>query len=307
MEKNDARERVLLFYNPNAGNGYFSNNLDSIIKRFQEARLVTIPIRADMHNTLDTFFKRIDQSKYRQIIVAGGDGTINVCVNSMIKNGVSLPLSIFPAGTANDFAYYLDLPRDIEGMIDVALGDNFAYSDVGKVNDKYFINVAALGTLVDVSQKTDPDLKNILGMLSYYMRGLQELPNLAPIPIKVESEEFSDELDIFFALVMNGKSAGGFKKLSPLSDINDGLLDVIIFKRMPMYEVAPLFFNTIHGRHQDNKNVIYFKTNKLRISSDCEFGTDVDGEKGANLPLEFSVLEKRLKISTGVQRKVLFD
>ncbi len=165
------------------------------------------------------------------------------------------------------------------------------------MNDRYFINVAAIGALVDISQKTDPDLKNILGMFSYYMRGFQELHNFSPVPVRIESDEFTDDLEIFFMLVMNGRSAGGFKKLSPFSDINDGLLDVIIFKKMPIYEVGPLFFNTLHGKHQESKNVIYFQTNKLRISSDREIGTDVDGEKGADFPLEFSVLEKRFRIN----------
>ncbi len=297
MNINNEGKRVLLFYNPNSGNGYFSNNLDAIIRKFQAERLVTIPIRADIEGTIDLFLANMEQDMYRQVVVAGGDGTINVCVNSMIKNNIHLPLAIFPAGTANDFAYHLGLPGDIESMIDVALGGEYTYSDVGKVNDRYFINVAAIGALVDISQKTDPDLKNILGMFSYYMRGFQELHNFSPVPVRIESDEFTDDLEIFFMLVMNGRSAGGFKKLSPFSDINDGLLDVIIFKKMPIYEVGPLFFNTLHGKHQESKNVIYFQTNKLRISSDREIGTDVDGEKGADFPLEFSVLEKRFRIN----------
>ncbi len=122
MNINNEGKRVLLFYNPNSGNGYFSNNLDAIIRKFQAERLVTIPIRADIEGTIDLFLANMEQDMYRQVVVAGGDGTINVCVNSMIKNNIHLPLAIFPAGTANDFAYHLGLPGDIESMIDVALG-----------------------------------------------------------------------------------------------------------------------------------------------------------------------------------------
>ena len=296
MEEN--RLKVLLFYNPNAGNGLFKNNLDYIIERFQEEGYLVVPVRASKGNMLNTVFESMDQSEYKQVIAAGGDGTINICVNAMINNNIDLPLTIMPAGTANDFAYYFDLPHDIKDMLDIALGDNFTYADVGKVNEKYFINVAAMGMLVDVSQKTDPNLKNTLGILSYYLKGLTEVTNLRPIPVKLTSKEFSIVENMYFMLVMNGKSAGGFKRIAPHSEVDDGLLDVMLFKEMPIMDFAPLLINILQGNHQENKNVIYFKTEELIIESSEDVSTDIDGEKGEKFPLHFSILPKRLRVST---------
>lgn len=294
----ERRLKVLLFYNPNAGNGLFKNSLDNIIERFQEEGYLVVPVRASKGNMLNTVFESMDQSEYKQVIAAGGDGTINICVNAMINNNIDLPLTIMPAGTANDFAYYFDLPHDIKDMLDIALGDNFTYADVGKVNEKYFINVAAMGMLVDVSQKTDPNLKNTLGILSYYLKGLTEVTNLRPIPVKLTSKEFSIVENMYFMLVMNGKSAGGFKRIAPHSEVDDGLLDVMLFKEMPIMDFAPLLINILQGNHQENKNVIYFKTEELIIESPEDVSTDIDGEKGEKFPLHFSILPKRLKIST---------
>ncbi|QIB68915.1 YegS/Rv2252/BmrU family lipid kinase [Aminipila butyrica] len=299
--KEMARKRVLLFYNPYSGNGMFKNNLDLIISRFQSAGYIVEPVRAGQGEELDSVFSFMDQSQFHQVIAAGGDGTINICVNAMLRNNIDLPLTVMPAGTANDFAYYFDLPHDINEMMDIALGGKYTYADVGKVNDKYFINVAAMGMLVDVSQKTDPNLKNTLGILSYYLKGLTEVTNLRPIPVKLTSGEFSGEENMYFMLVMNGRSAGGFKKISPNSEINDGLLDVMLFKEMPILEFGPLLVNILQGNHQENKNVIYFKTNDLTIESTQEVSTDVDGEKGENFPLHFTVLPSKLKISTRYQ------
>lgn len=298
MNANTDRKKVILFYNPNAGNGLFKNNLDLIIERFQQKKLVIVPIRAGKGELLDSVLKCINPSEYRQIIAAGGDGTINICVNCMLKNKVDLPLAIFPSGTANDFAYYLDLPSDINAMIDIALGNNFTYSDVGKVNNKYFLNVAAMGMLVDVSQKTDPNLKNTLGVISYYIRGIAEVPNLKAIPIKIESEEFSGEERMYFMLVMNGRSAGGFKRITPNAEINDGLFDVIIFREMPLTDFLPLLVNVLQGNHNKNKHVVYFRTSKLRIESPQKVGTDIDGEKGEDLPLNLEIIPKKLRILT---------
>lgn len=293
-----SRKKVLLFYNPHSGNGMFKNNLDLIIARFQGAGFIVVPVRAAHGEVLDNIFKFMDQSEFNQVIAAGGDGTINICVNAMLRNNIDLPLTVMPAGTANDFAYYFDLPHDINEMLDIALGGKFTYTDIGRVNNKYFINVAAMGMLVDVSQKTDPNLKNTLGILSYYLKGLTEVTNLKPIPVKLTSSEFSGEENMYFMLVMNGRSAGGFKKISPHSEINDGLLDVMLFKEMPILEFGPLLLSILQGNHQENKNVIYFKTDNLVIESTVDVSTDVDGEKGEKFPLHFSVLPKKLRVST---------
>ena len=147
---NKKREKVLLFYNPNSGNGLFKNNLDTIIERFQGSNFQVVPVRAARGRTIEQALEEMNQEQYRQIIVAGGDGTINICVNAMIKNDVDLPIAIFPTGTANDFATFFGIPQDIEGMVDVAMGDTYTYADVGKCNNRYFVNVAAMGSLVDV-------------------------------------------------------------------------------------------------------------------------------------------------------------
>lgn len=291
-------ERVLLFYNPHSGNGLFKNNLDYIIDRFQTEGYQIVPIRAAKGRSIDQALSTMDVSKYRQVIAAGGDGTINICVNAMIRHNVNLPLAIFPAGTANDFAYYFEIPNNIDGMIDIALGERFTNADVGKVNDRHFINVAAMGALIDVSQKTDPNLKNTLGVMAYYLKAVTEVPNLRAHKVKLITPEETYEEEMYFMVVMNGISAGGFKRISPESEINDGLMDVILFRKMPIIELGPLLFNVIHGNHSKNKNVLTFKTNFLRIESDDKISTDIDGEEGEKFPLEFSLLHNRLQIFT---------
>ena len=238
----------------------------------------------------------MNPEEYSRIIAAGGDGTINICVNSMIKHDIHLPLALLPAGTANDFAYYFELPTNIEYLMDIALGDMTTKADVGVVNNKNFINVTALGAVIDVSQKTDPNLKNAMGMMAYYLKAITEIPQIRALPVTLTTPDEVMEEEIYFMVVMNGESAGGFRKLSPQSSINDGKLDVIAFRKMPVVELGPLLFEVIKGRHPKNKNVLYFQTDKLRIESPEDISTDIDGEHGEKLPLEFSVLHNRLEV-----------
>lgn len=292
--------KVLLIYNPKAGNGLFKNNLDHIIEKFQKKRMLVIPVRLDRMGMLNEVFRNMRVEEYRKIIAAGGDGTINIVVNAMMENQIDLPLAVFPAGTANDFAYYFDIPHDMDGMVKVALDENYTYADLGRVNSKYFINVAAMGFLVDVSQKTDPNVKNTLGVISYYLKGMTEITNLKPIPIKITSDEYTAEEKIFFMLVMNGRSAGGFKRIAPKAEINDGLFDVMLFREMPIIDLPPLLLNVMTGQHTENKNVVFFQTKHLLVESDQQIGTDVDGEKGEEFPLDIEVLPKALRINTMV-------
>ncbi|MCQ4638061.1 YegS/Rv2252/BmrU family lipid kinase [Anaerovorax odorimutans] len=294
----EKAEKVLLFYNPNSGNGLFKNNLDYIIDRFQTAGYQLVPIRAAKGMAIDRALATMNVDEYRQIIAAGGDGTINICVNAMIRHDIHLPLAIFPAGTANDFAYYFEIPSDIDKMIDIALGEHFTNADVGKVNDRHFINVAAMGALIDVSQKTDPNLKNTIGVMAYYLKAVTEVPNLRAHRVRLITPEATYEEEMYFMVVMNGISAGGFKNISPESEVNDGLMDVILFRKMPIIELGPLLFNVIHGNHSKNRNVLTFKTDDLTIESEDEISTDIDGEKGEKLPLHFTLLHNRLKIFT---------
>ena len=298
MGSRTDKRKVLLYYNPNSGHGLFKNYLDLVIFKCQAKKMLVTPVRAGKNDLLDFTLRNIDPDEYSRVAVAGGDGTVNICVNAMVKNGIDLPLAVFPAGTANDFAYYFDLPADINLMTDIALGNNYTYADVGVMNGRYFVNVAAMGTLVDVSQKTDPDIKNTLGIISYYLKGITEFPNLKPAIVKVKSDEYSGEESMYFMLVMNGRSAGGFKRVSPSAVINDGLLDVMLFREMPIIDFAPLLINILQGNHTENKNVLYFKTAKLEIESEVDISTDIDGEKGEKFPLSFEVLPKRLKILT---------
>lgn len=302
MDIYKRREKILLFYNPYSGSGVFSNNLDRILDRCQTMGYQVVPVRASRSKILDQVFATLRQEEYSRIIIAGGDGTINTCVNAMVRNDIHLPVALLPAGTANDFAYYFELPSDLNLQLDVAMGSKTTKADVGKVNSKCFINVCAMGALVDVSQKTDPNLKNALGQMAYYLTAVTELPQVHPIKIKLTTPEKVYDEEIYFMVVMNGESAGGFRKLSPQSSMDDGKLDVIAFRKMPLVEFGPLLFEVVNGKHPDNKNVLCFQTDELRIESEEELNTDVDGEHGERLPLQFSLLRRRLDVFVSEER-----
>ena len=95
---------------------------------------------------------------------------------------------------------------------------------------------------------------------------------------------------------MNGRSAGGFKNVSPDSDINDGKLDVMLFREIPTLAMPSFFVRVLQGKHLKSDHVLHFQTDELLLESDQDLPTDIDGEHGEKLPLSFSVLHNRLNV-----------
>ncbi|MDR0424258.1 MAG: transcriptional regulator, partial [Clostridiales Family XIII bacterium] len=85
---------------------------------------------------------------------------------------------------------------------------------------------------------------------------------------------------------------------APYAQIDDGLLDVLLFKEMPIMEIAPLLISVLGGNHPENKNVISFQTRSLSVEAEEPIVTDMDGETGEGLPLEISVMPACINVNT---------
>ena len=287
-------KKVRFIYNPYSGENSIINELDTVIKLHQEMDLVIVPYRIQKGKDLAEALDIIDET-YSYILIAGGDGTVDSVVNAMKHKNINIPIGILPVGTANDFGKFINMPNEIQKACKQILDSKPVAVDVGKINDKYFINVASTGLFTDVSQKTDVNLKNTIGKLAYYLKGLEELPNFRKLKIKLSSKECSYDGEMYLLLVFNGKTAGNFN-LATEAEITDGKLDVIIFKAIQIIELLPLFIKLLKGEHLDSDKVVYFKTDDLHIESSEDIVTDIDGERGPDFPLRIRCIKGGIKL-----------
>jgi len=146
-----------------------------------------------------------------------------------------------------------------------------------------------------VSQKTDVNLKNTIGKLAYYLKGIEEIPNFRRLKVKLTSKEMNYDGDMYLILVFNGQTAGSFK-LANRADLTDGMLDVIMIKAVPIRETLPLFIKILKGEHLDSDKIIYFKTNDIVVESKEDIVTDIDGEKGPDFPLNIKCIKGGIKV-----------
>ncbi|ABR32760.1 MULTISPECIES: YegS/Rv2252/BmrU family lipid kinase [Clostridium] len=287
-------KKVRFIYNPYSGENSIISELDNIIKLHQEVGLIVVPYRIQKGKDLAEALDIIDET-YSYILIAGGDGTVDSLVNAMKNKNINIPIGILPVGTANDFGKFINMPNDIEEACKQILSSKPVAVDVGKINEKYFINVASSGLFTDVSQKTDVNLKNTIGKLAYYLKGLEELPNFRKLKIKLSSKECDYDGEMYLLLVFNGKTAGNFN-LATEAEVTDGKLDVIIFKAIQIIELIPLFIKLLKGEHLDSDKVVYFKTDDLYIESPEDIVTDIDGERGPDFPLRVQCIKGGIKL-----------
>ncbi|ALB48091.1 MULTISPECIES: YegS/Rv2252/BmrU family lipid kinase [Clostridium] len=287
-------KKVRFIYNPYSGENSIISELDNIIKLHQEVGLIVVPYRIQKGKDLAEALDIIDET-YSYILIAGGDGTVDSLVNAMKNKNINIPIGILPVGTANDFGKFINMPNDIEEACKQILSSKPVAVDVGKINEKYFINVASSGLFTDVSQKTDVNLKNTIGKLAYYLKGLEELPNFRKLKIKLSSKECDYDGEMYLLLVFNGKTAGNFN-LATEAEVTDGKLDVIIFKAIQIIELIPLFIKLLKGEHLDSDKVVYFKTDDLYMESPEDIVTDIDGERGPDFPLRVQCIKGGIKL-----------
>jgi len=288
-------KKAFLIYNPYSGNRTFRLKLDQVINKLQSGGYVVTPYRT---MSVDDIYKCIKYAYDHDIvIVSGGDGTINHVINSMLKAGLNKPIGIIPSGTANDFAGHLGIGKKVSDACEIIIRGNLTKFDLGKINDRYFINVAAAGLLTDVSQKIDINLKNTLGKVAYYLKGIEQIPNFRPIPVRIITEKKVIEENIYLFTILNGSSAGGFR-LAPDATANDGYLNLIAVKQCNIVELFNLFIKMLKGEHLNDENIIYLKEKRFQIECLENIETDIDGEKGPDFPLNICVSDQKVIIFT---------
>lgn len=291
-------KRVKFIYNPASGESAVADNLDEIIKLYQDKGYSIIPYRLTFKGDPRDIINDIDGT-YHHVLIAGGDGTVNYIVNLLKSNGIDIPVALLPAGTANDFATVLEVPSEnITESCKALLKSDIVPVDVGIVNGNYFVNVFSCGLFTEVSQKTPTIMKNTFGKLAYYVGGLGELSRFRRMHIDIKSDGGDFKGDCIIFLVFNGRTAGNFK-IAYLSEIDDGLLDVLIVKGDgPIQTIQTLVhYLPLSGKHTHYPSGIeHIRCSRLEAKCTTEEHTDIDGQPGPGFPLEITCEKGGLRV-----------
>ncbi|MDQ2659107.1 MAG: YegS/Rv2252/BmrU family lipid kinase, partial [Verrucomicrobiota bacterium] len=182
----------------------------------------------------ESLARAASQEGFENIIAAGGDGTVNEVVNGIA--GTGLALGLLPLGTMNVFATELGLPgNDLERCWQIIREGKPRLVDLPSANGKHFVQLGGVGFDAQVVQETSHALKKSFGPLSYIMSAAQ-IAARTPPRLHIESEDAITK-EGSFVLVGNGRLYGGRFPFFKQAVLDDGLLDVLVFKRLNYIEI----------------------------------------------------------------------
>jgi diacylglycerol kinase (ATP) len=237
--------------------------------------------------------RRAAREGFQRIVAAGGDGTVNEVVNGLA--GSNATLGLLPIGTMNVFAMELGLPaNNLELCWNIIQGENTRLVDLPSANRKYFVQLAGVGLDAQVVKETSARLRQNFGPLSYLISAAQ-IAARQPPRLFIESENASIN-EGSFVLVGNGRLYGGPFPFFKHAVIDDGLLDVVVFKRLGYLEIIKYLQDVVFSSEINAPEIEYFQTPRLRVESAEKVPVEVDGELLGNCPVEFNVRRRSLRV-----------
>ncbi|MBR2216466.1 MAG: YegS/Rv2252/BmrU family lipid kinase [Selenomonadaceae bacterium] len=288
-------KHLALIYNPVSGSGDFKTKLDWVTEALQKRDVTLTLYRTTKDNESLPCFLR--EAGAEGILVAGGDGTLHEAVNTIKQENLHLPVGIIGSGTSNDFASYLGITDDLESYFDkVALGRT-RYVDLGKVGDKFFVNVASAGVMTAIAHEVPARLKNALGKAAYYIRGLGELPKFRAVPMEITADGQSYAAEFFLFVIINSAVVGSLKNVAVDAKIDDGLLDLLAIKKCGLPDLMKVTSDLIAGNTvTGHKAILHLQAREFNIASEANLLSDLDGEVGPYLPLKVTAVPGALRV-----------
>lgn len=275
-------KKLLFVVNGHSGKGQIKNKLldiiDIMIKEGYHVQVHTTQEREDATKVVR------EQAKYYDLVVcSGGDGTLDEAVTGMMQSEVRTPLGYIPAGSTNDFANSLEIPKDmIQAAKTAVLGVPFS-CDVGEFNGDYFIYVAAFGIFTDVSYATSQELKNALGHVAYILEGAKRLYTIKTYYMRVEYDGNEIEGDFLLGMITNSTSVGGFKNMTGKDvKLDDGMFEVtLIHKPKNIIELNTIIASLTNLKDETDL-IDSFRAESVKFYSEEEIPWTLDGEFGGD-------------------------
>ena len=228
------------------------------------------------------------------VIAIGGDGTFSEVVNGIRESGIEMIFA--PSGTGNDFMRMFKLPKDMIAAVEKQLDSPVRMIDIGKCNDRYFLNVTGCGFDVEVLMAADK-YKDKASPLGAYLRGAYSaIKNYRPMDIVVSLDDGEEkQLQATVISVGNGSYIGGGMKAVPGAGVDDGVFDVMIAGKVNKISIYVLLMLFAAGKHPLIKKIVkMYKCKKIRIKG-TGMHLEADGEIFAEDDVTLSIIPNVLR------------
>lgn len=286
--------KTILVYNPKSGKQQFEPHLEQVIDRLTKNGYQVSAFRTEYPGQATELARMACEEHYQLLIIVGGDGTFNECVNGLMDYADRPKIGYIPAGTCCDIGHTLGLPKDINLALDNILKNHAVKMDVVQANDRYFCYVSGNGAYIDISYVTDSKLKRKVGYLAYLIKGLEELFTIPKIRMRVTYDEGEFRGTFSLILIINSKRVAGINMIyKPYLD--DGLVNVVLYRYLwPLNNI--IYFLSFILPFWSTPLVKRFKTGNMKVITSTRSKWNVDGESGGRGNQEIHVCKQAISI-----------
>jgi YegS/Rv2252/BmrU family lipid kinase len=260
------------------------------------------------HATIIT--REVIKSGYDLIVSVGGDGTMNEVLNGFFENGNLIndeaKLAVFARGTGCDFIRSFGIKRGFENFVKILEKNEVQKLDVGKVSflhtsgqvvTKHFLNISDVGLGGETTRRVNKTKKHLKGFLAFLIGAMLTILKYRnkTIELEIDGKIVKNE-KINSVIVANAKYFGGGMYISPNSEVNDGLLDIIIIGDFKTLELIRDFHLIYNGKHLTHQKISHYKAKKVKITSEPVALLEFDGEQQGTTPAEFEIIQQAVKV-----------
>lgn len=296
------RKRARIIYNPTSGREALRTYLVDILSIYEKAGYETSAFATTpAPNSARNEAKRAAEEGFDLIVAAGGDGTLNEVVNGIAGLAHRPTLAIIPAGTTNDYARALRIPRDDPiAAAKLILRQNKKFKiDIGQAGDKYFMNIAAGGMLTELTYDVPSQMKSLFGYAAYLAKGAELLPRIKPVEMNIKYDDHEYQGQVSMILLALTNSVGGFEQIVPDAALDDGKFTLIIVKKSSLIDMMSLMAKALQGNHLEDPRIIYAKATDVDLqplNNADRLMINLDGEYGGDAPMQFHNLKQHLEV-----------
>lgn len=289
-------KKIMLIINPTSGGEKaldYKEKLENKAREYFDDVETKITQKA---KDATNFAEEAARERYESILVFGGDGTVNEVISGIAERDYIHKLGIIPGGTGNLITKLLEINQDIDGAIeelDFNLTDKI---DIGKANGHYFGYIFSIGSLPEAIHNVEIEDKTKFGILAYAVNTMKSVMTDQVFNIKVETENgnYLGEASHVLVLLTNY-----FADKKIFEENKDGYANILILKDASIFSKLSLIPDLLKGDLVENENIEYIKARTIKISSDIELESDVDGDKSDNLPVDIKVLGQHIEVYSG--------
>lgn len=286
-------KKAMVIINPTSGGEQALNYKEKIENKAKEYFEV-VEIRIT-EKALDAthFAEEAAKEKYEAVIVFGGDGTVNEVISGIAEKEYIPKLGIIPGGTGNLITKLVQIDQDIDKAIE-SLDFNLTNKiDIGKANDHYFGYIFSVGSLPEAIHNVEIEDKTKFGMFAYAINTVKSVIRDEVFNIKVETENGNYEGDASQVLVL---LSNYFSDKKIFDENKVGYANILILKDASIFSKLSLIPDLLKGDVVENDSIEYIKAKMIKISSDIEIESDIDGDQSDDLPVEIKVLGNHIEI-----------